>query len=145
MRRRALLCAAATVLAGCGGSVDETADTTARTTRSTDATTARTTTERPAERPLELAEHELVRTNEGSADELAIVVGTVRNDGDPTVEDVVVTATFRDDDGATLDTASAELDEFAPGEAWTFELTYPGVGDAAREVADYSLTVVLED
>jgi hypothetical protein len=147
MRRRALLSiVGTTALAGCGGRLGgektrtETTGTTTGTTTATDSTT--TSDGAPS---LELESDELVRSNEGSANELAAVSGTVRNPSDETVSEATVTATFEDADGAALDRASASTSELSPGRSWSFELVYPGTGEDARAVADYALAVETGD
>ncbi|WP_157971646.1 FxLYD domain-containing protein [Halorussus litoreus] len=157
MRRRALLCAVgATALAGCGGRLgDDGTDSETTTdsgtvtnsqTTTSGATTAETTPETTTEEPpLELTDHELVRSEEGSASELATVTGSVRNPTDETVAAATVTATFEGSDGAVLDRASADASDLSPGQTWSFELVYPGTGEDARAVADYSLAVEIED
>jgi len=151
MRRRALLAVVGSAaLAGCGGRSDGTAtsdaetttETTAPATQSTAPATETTATDDPA---LDVAEHELVRSNEGSASELATVVGTVHNPTDETVAEATVTATFESDDGARLDTASADVSDLSAGGSWSFELVYPASGEAARAVADYALDVSVGD
>ena len=141
MRRRALLSLfGATVLAGCGGNTSPDGSTTNATTdsgtSSTGQTTDTTTTTAPA---VELVEHELTRQNAGAESELVAVTGTVRNDGSAPFEAVTVEATFLDEDGTALDSSTAEVTDLAAGSRWTFELTYPGVGEDARAVADYEL------
>lgn len=149
MRRRALLrtatAATATVLAGCGGTGDESrrTDETRRTTGTRRSSVETPTTD--AESPLELDDHELVRSNVGTPDELAKVVGTVANRGESTVETVVVAARFLGEDGTALDDSRADVADFAPGETWSFELTYPGVGEDARRVADYAVDVETDE
>jgi len=147
MRRRALLSLlGATVLAGCGGNTSPddstTTDATGSTTTSTGQTTDTTTTTAPA---VELVEHELKRRNAGSESELAVVVGTVRNDGTAPLEAVTVEATFLDEDGTALDSSTAEVADLAAGSTWTFELTYSGVGEDARAVADYELATETDE
>ena len=139
MRRRALLgVVGATALAGCGGRLG--GDPTDTDSPTESQTTDETTTTDPAPR-LELASSELVRSNEGSESELARVTGTVRNASDETVPEATVTATFEDADGEPLDRASANTSDLSPGQTWSFELVYPGTGEDARAVEDYSLAV----
>lgn len=147
MRRRALLSVlGATVLAGCGGNTTPDDSTTNGTTDTTSTSTTPTTdTTTTAEPSAELVEHELTRQNAGSADELVAVVGTVRNDGDASLDEVVVEAAFLDGDGTALDNSTADIADLAAGSTWTFELTYPGAGEDARAVADYELTVGTND
>jgi len=144
MRRRALLCAVgASALAGCGGRLGDDGDATDDGTEDgtdTETTTRATTTAAP-DPALELGDHELVRSNEGSESELASAVGTVRNPTEQTVPEATVTATFLDADGEALDRASASVSELSPGGSWSFELVYPGTGEDARAVADYELAV----
>lgn len=141
MRRRALLCTiGATALAGCGGRLDGSTDDTATSSTTATETPDESTTRAGADPALELVDHELVRTNAGSAGELASVVGTVRNPTEETVAEAVATATFEDAAGAVLGRATADVADLGPGRTWSFELVYPGTGDAA-EVADYSLAV----
>lgn len=139
MRRRALLCiVGSTALAGCGGQLDD------ETTEPNTATPADATTTTDGS-PLDLASHDLVRSNEESASELATVTGTVRNPTDEPVAKATVTATFEDADGETLDRASADTTDLSAGRSWSFELVYPGTGEDARAVADYALTVEVGD
>lgn len=157
MRRRALLCVVgATAFAGCSGRLDDSLDTTdaetatqIETTADSDTTESETTTDpqttTEVEPALELASHELVRTGEGSDDELAVVVGTVRNPTDRTVTAVTVSVTFEDAHGAILDRTSARVSELSPGRSWSFELVYPGTGEDASAVANYALTVTTDD
>lgn len=144
MRRRALLSVVGTsVLAGCGGRLDDAPDTQTPTTSEDERTMHSTTTEttiRPAPTP-ELGQHELVRTNEESASELVSVVGRVRNPTDETFEEITVTAAFEDADETVLDRATGSVDDFAPDERWSFELVYAGTGEEARAVTSYSLAV----
>ncbi|WP_435176138.1 FxLYD domain-containing protein [Halorussus sp. AFM4] len=145
MRRRALLgVVGATALAGCGGRLggDPTDSESPTESQTTDATPTATTD--PAPR-LELASSELVRSNEGSESELARVTGTVRNVSEKTVPEATVTATFEDADGEPLDSATANASDLSPGRTWSFELVYPGTGEDARAVADYSLAVETGD
>ncbi|NHN59937.1 MULTISPECIES: FxLYD domain-containing protein [Halorussus] len=143
MRRRALLgVVGATALAGCGGRLG--GDPTDADSPTESQTTDRTTTADPAPR-LELASGELVRSNEGSESELARVTGTVRNVSEETVPEATVTATFEDADGESLDRASANTSDLSPDRTWSFELVYPGTGEDARAVADYSLAVETGD
>ena len=144
MRRRTLLSVVvATALAGCGGRLGDDATTPPEPATDAEPTTDETTT---ARRPtLELIAADLVRSNEGSASELATVTGTVRNLTDETVAEVTATATFEDGDGEPLDRATASASDLSPGREWSFELVYPGTGDDARAVADYSLDVAAGD
>lgn len=139
MHRRALLSSiGALALAGCSGSPDGT--TTTDTPTDTTAEEPTVTTRRD-ESVLELLEHELVRSNEGSASELATVTGTVRNPSDESVAEPTVTAAFRNADGETLTRASASAPDLSAGTTWSFEVVYPGTGEDARTVAGYRLTV----
>lgn len=141
MRRRALLSiVGTTALAGCGGRLGG-----EKTRTETTATTTDSTTTADGAPSLELERDELVRSNEGSTNELAVVTGTVRNSSDETVPEATVTATFEDADGAALDRASASTSELSPGRSWSFELVYPGTGEDARAVADYALAVETGD
>ncbi|WP_135829873.1 FxLYD domain-containing protein [Halorussus halobius] len=145
MRRRALLAVVGSAaLAGCGGRSD--GPSTPETETTTDAeTTARATETTVTDDPaLEVGDHELVRSNEGSASELASVVGTVRNSTDETVAEATATATF-EGGGETLDSASADVSDLAPGGSWSFELVFPGSGEDARAVTDYALDVEVGD
>jgi len=148
MRRRALLCAVgASALAGCGGRLGDDGDATDDGTEDgTDPeTTTRATTTAAPDPALELGDHELVRSNEGSESELASVTGTVRNPTERTVPEATVTATFLDADGGALDRATASVSDLSPGGSWSFELVYPGTGEDARAVADYELAVEAND
>lgn len=139
MRRRALLCVVGSAaLAGCGGRLGDDAPTNDETDRPE--TPEATTTTEPEPR-LELVSHELARSNEGSASELATVVGTARNTADEPIREATVTAAFEDTDGETLDRASASVSDVSPGQSWSFEVVYPGTGEDARAVADYGLAV----
>lgn len=153
MRRRALLRAtggAVVALTGCADRAPRDATTTdaapptsdaevatARTATPTPTTAARTTPD-PA---LSLADHELVRVREGTDAELARVEGALRNDGETTVTNPTVAATFVDGAGEALDTARVDADALSPGATWAFVVTFPGAGDEARTVADYELSV----
>lgn len=143
MRRRALLAVVGSAaLAGCGGRSD---DPGTETTTDAETTTSATETTDAADPTLDVADHELVRSNEGSASELATVVGTVRNPTDETVAEATVTATFESGDGERLDAASADVSDLSAGGSWSFELVYPASGEEARAVADYALDVSVGD
>jgi hypothetical protein len=150
MRRRALLCAVgASALAGCGGRLgddgDATDDGTEDETETDPETTTRATTTAAPDPALELGDHELVRSNEGSESELASVTGTVRNPTDQTIPEATVIATFLDADGEARDRATASVSDLSPGGSWSFELVYPGSGEDARAVADYELALEASD
>ncbi len=143
MNRRALLSLiGALSLAGCGGRSDDTTPTETSPTRTQEITTATTRQDEPA---LELVEHELTRSNEGSESELVIVSGTVRNAGDELVTGPVVTATFQQADGETLGSATTDAPELSADATWSFEVVYPHTGEDARTIADYTLTVQVNE
>lgn len=145
MYRRALLSLlGALPLAGCGGRLDETSPTYTDTSTDTTSVEPTATTHRD-ESALELVEHELVRSNRGSTSEFATVTGTVHNPRDEPVTDPTLTATFQNADGETLDRASTSTPNLSAGATWSVELVYPGTGDDARAVADYTLTAYVGD
>jgi len=146
MRRRALLAVVGSAaLAGCGGRSDDPANPETETTTESRTTAPATETTASDDPALDVADHELVRSNEGSASELATVVGTVRNPADGPVAEATVTATFESGEGERLDTASADVSGLSAGGSWSFELVYPGSGEDARAVADYALDVSVGD
>lgn len=144
MHRRALLCTLGSVsIAGCADrskSPDRSRPPTGTGGTETPmaATDARATTTPSA---VELVTHELNREKKGTPDEFVLVTGTAENRTDEAVEDVFVRAVFEDDEGTILGRSEADVTSLAPGRTWTFELIFPGVGDAARAVTDYALTV----
>ena len=161
MRRRALLARTALLttppvaLAGCSGSGDPTATespTDSPTSTPTESSTpTRTATDSPTPTPstvktpasgsLAVAEHALVRSNEGSDGELVGVDAAVENTGDDAVTGVRVVARFLDEAGELLDESEARTDRIAAGGRWEIELLFGGSGADARAVADYRLLI----
>lgn len=154
MRRRALLArtallTTATGLAGCSGLGGET-----DTPSPTDSPTA---TDRPTPTPtpstvqtpdggsLEVVEHALDRSDEGSESEIVALDAVVENTGDSAVTGVRIVARFLDDEGTLLDESEAGTERLAAGGRWEVELLYPGSGEDARAVADYRVSVELTD
>lgn len=159
MRRRALLTTLGAALpigvAGCTGLRSDGEETpedaeptaTAGTTAETDAmsTPAETPTPTAAPGSVTLIDHGLVRSDADTPEELVRIVGAARNDGETALADLTAVARFRDGDGEFLETASAELDELAPGKKWQFTLVYPGSGADARAVAGYRLRIETDE
>ena len=146
MKRRALLSVIGmTTLAGCSrylGNDTPPEPTTSPDPNPTDSQTASAaTTTVSNESPLELASHDLIRSNEESASELAAVTGTVHNPTEKTIPEATVTALFKDANGAVLDQTGVSASDLSPTQSWSFELVYPGTGEDARAVTDYALTV----
>ncbi|MFD1568264.1 FxLYD domain-containing protein [Halolamina litorea] len=167
MRRRALLARTAllttplTALAGCsafGGdgtdtptdapSESATDEPTASPSPSPSPTPSPTATPAAARAPgdaLTVAEHTLVRSNEGSDSELVGIDVVVENTSDAAVTNVDVLAEFRDDEGTLLGQAEADTARIGAGGRWSVELLFPGSGADARAVADYQVVVRRSD
>lgn len=164
--RTALLTTPLAALAGCSGfesdatdsptEPQQLSDTPTSTNRPTDSPTP---TERPTQSPtasptptpaavqtpengsLEVIEHALLRSNDGSESELATVAATVSNTGAEAVTNVRIVTRFFDIEQTLLDERSARTDRIAASGAWDVELTFGGSGDEARAVTDYRLII----
>lgn len=144
MRRRALLqtigTTAIAALAGCSGNFLD--GRSSRSSTDSDGAESTTTTQAPdAGSPLDLRDHELVRTNADSSNELVKVAGTLVNQSESTIAQATVNASFFDETDSVLAESSADVTDLQSEETWSFELTFPGAGAEARQVTDYSLSL----
>ena len=89
---------------------------------------------------VEFQDAELVRENEGTADETVAVVGTAVNKSGSEYSYFEVVATFLDGNGESLGTASASKTYFYNDSSWEFEIEYDETGETARAVNDYELS-----
>jgi hypothetical protein len=152
MRRRALLKRTALLttavgLAGCsalGGGTDTPAATDSPTDRPTPTPTPSTVLT-PDGGSLDVVEHALSRSDEGSESEVVALDAVVENAGDSVVTGVRIVARFLDEDGTLLDESEARNDRLAAGGRWEVELLFPGSGAEARAVADYRVHLELTD
>lgn len=94
--------------------------------------------------PVEFRDHELVRRNVDTADELAAVAGTLENVGADELGELRVLARFVAD-GGVVGEGSVETDGLPPGATWEFEVAFDGSGADARAVTDYRLVVRRRD
>lgn len=88
-----------------------------------------------------IREHELVREDEGSMSESVSVKGRAENTSDQTFSYVEVRARFYNEAGDMLDSMIDNINDLEPGQTWSFEIQYLGIGDDAAEVADYDIAV----
>ncbi|MBP1988246.1 FxLYD domain-containing protein [Halolamina salifodinae] len=160
MRRRALLSSARTALlttpllalAGCSGFGSGGSESPTDTAEPTDTVESPSSTDTPTASPtstpavvqtpdgLRVVEHALVRSNEGTEDELVGVDAVIENTG-AEATDATATARFYDGSGSLLDESEADTTDLSSGGRWSLELLFGGSGEAARAVADYRLVV----
>lgn len=90
---------------------------------------------------VEILEHELVRQDEGTMAEQVSVEGRAENTSDQSFSYAEVRARFYNENGDLLESFIDNINDFAAGQTWAFEIVYPGIGEDAQEVADYDIAV----
>lgn len=90
---------------------------------------------------VEILEHELIRSDEGTAAEQVSVEGRAENTSEESFSYVEVRARFYNENGDLLESFLDNINDFESGQTWAFEIMYPAVGEDAREVADYDIAV----
>lgn len=90
---------------------------------------------------VEILDHELVRENVGTDEEEVAVVGRVRIRNEDEVRYVELRVVFFDEEDQPLDSTVQNVEGIGEGPDVSFRVTYPYVGDRAREVADYEIAI----
>jgi hypothetical protein len=74
-----------------------------------------------------------------SPSSIAVISGSAQNTGSTTVVKATITAKFLDDQGNTVATGSASIDNLSPGLLWNF--TIQTTGPDAWKIVKYELTI----
>lgn len=89
-----------------------------------------------------VSDHRLVREDVGTGYESVKVEGRIENVGDSRISSLEVRVRFYDGDGFTGNMERATVTNLAPNESWNFDVSYPSIGESAKQVNDYEIRLV---
>jgi len=88
---------------------------------------------------IELLNHEMVREDEGSSAESVSVEGEAENVSGDELDYGEVEVRFLED-GTLSESSLDNINNWADGETWAFEVQYPGIGEDAAAITDYEIS-----